>query len=157
MARRAGTVSALAALLVLPACGGDSSDGDGHNHTHPEGCEAADTFAPNLSKTGPGGVRLTIVEAVPATPGVKMDNTWSVRVEDSSGAALEGATLQMLQTMPKHNGHGVDRVAVIADKGGGIYELKPVFFSMDGSWKVPITVTKDSLTDTVPFEFCVEG
>jgi hypothetical protein len=63
----------------------------------------------------------------------------------------------MLQTMPLHDGHGVDRVAVSADKGGGVYELNPVFFSMDGSWKVPITVSKGSLTETVSFEFCVEG
>jgi hypothetical protein len=147
-------LAALTALLALPACGDDASDGDGHNHTHPEGCEAADTFAPNLSKTGRGGVTVTIMEGTPAIPGVNMDNSWSVRVTDDSGAPLEGGRLLMDQDMPEH-GHGVPRQAVSTEMGGGVYEIDQVLFTMAGLWVVPIEVSKGSLTDTVEFRFCI--
>lgn len=149
-------VCAIAALLALPACGDDGSDGDGHTHT-PDTCEAADTFAPNLAKTGESGVTVTIVQATPAVPMVNMDNTWSVRVTDASGAPLEGAVLEMKQTMPAHDGHGSSRVAVSADKGGGVYDLTPVHFPMGGVWDVPIKVMKGPVSETVGFEFCIDG
>lgn len=150
-----GAACAFAALLVLPACG-DDSDGDGHTHA-PLTCEAADTLAPNLVKTGANGVTVTILQAVPAVPMVNRDNTWSVRVADPSGNPLEGAMLEMKQTMPAHDGHGSSRIAVSADKGGGVYDLARVHFSMPGVWDVPIEVTKGSLTDSVGFAFCIDG
>ncbi|HEY6561463.1 MAG TPA: FixH family protein [Polyangiaceae bacterium] len=139
------------ALLALPACGDDSGD-DGP--THPEACEAADTLAPNLSKTGSAGITVTIVEATPAVPGINMDNVWNVRVTDSSGTAVEGATLQMDQDMPAH-GHGVPRQAISTEQGGGLYELEPILFTMDGLWTVPIDVTKGELRDRALFELCI--
>ncbi|HMJ12600.1 MAG TPA: FixH family protein [Polyangiaceae bacterium] len=149
-------VCAATALLALPACGDDSSaDDDGH--THPDECEAADTFTRNVSKTGPNGVTVSITDAVPAVPGINIDNTWTVSVTDSSGNALEGASLSMEQRMPPPHDHGTDRKAQSSEMGGGVYELAPVDFSMDGSWKVPIAVTKDSLSDQAAFEFCIGG
>jgi hypothetical protein len=154
LARRAAALCALPALLALPACG-DSSEDDGH--THPEACKAADTFAPNLSKTGAAGVTVTITEASPAVPLARIDGAWKVRVTDASGAPIEGATLEMKQKMPSHSNHGVSREAASTDVGGGVYELNPVLFTMDGAWTVPIEVTQGATTDTVEFEFCIEG
>jgi hypothetical protein len=147
---------ALVVAFALTACGDDSSGDDDGGHTHGE-CEAADTFARNISKIGPNGVTVTITDAVPAVPGINLDNTWTVRVTDSSGAALEGASLSMQQNMPPPHDHGTDRKALSSEMGGGAYELEPVHFSMEGLWKVPISVTKGTITDQAAFEFCIGG
>jgi hypothetical protein len=120
-------------------------------------CQAPDTYRPGITKTGENGVSVAIVDASPAMPGLLVDNEWTIEVKGPDGAALDGATIDIDRTMPAHDGHSNARTPLVAPQGSGRYELAPMYFNMEGVWRIAVDVTKDALRDTITFELCIVG
>lgn len=158
-----------AAMILVAAsfgCEGGEEDGastsSSSTTTNPgnacEGETRDDTWAPGLTKQGAQGrfqVRLAAADPAPPDRGL---NTWTIQVEDASGAAVDGATITVDPQMPDH-GHGSSQVAEVTATGTpGEYQLAPVGLTMSGYWEVTITITSSAgETDSVMFAFCVEG
>jgi len=60
---------------------------------------------------------------------------------------VAGALVKVTPWMPSMN-HGVMENPVINEKGGGLYNVKNVVFSMTGEWELRIEITSGSITDT---------
>lgn len=101
------------------------------------------------------GVVLTLVHADPGPP-AKGTNVWKVAATDSSGAALEGATLTVASSMPDH-GHGTSVTPLIESTGDGAWTVSQLSLFMPGVWRVVFTVTKQGTVAEVAFFFCIEG
>ncbi|MDQ2696713.1 MAG: FixH family protein [Pseudomonadota bacterium] len=77
--------------------------------------------------------------------------TWTVRVQDAQGRAVENARIGVEGGMPEHN-HGLPTAPrVTADLGGGDYRLEGVKFQMPGWWVVKLHITAYGASDTVTF------
>lgn len=157
---------AAATALGAPAigCGGDEDGATSSSSTttNPgsvcEGETRDDTWAPGLSKQSAQGLFQVRLAAADPAPPDRGENSWTIQVEDASGAAVDGATITVDPQMPDH-GHGSTAVAVVTATGTpGEYQLAPVGLTMSGYWEVTITITSGAGdTDTVMFAFCVEG
>ncbi|EDM77167.1 hypothetical protein PPSIR1_30831 [Plesiocystis pacifica SIR-1] len=160
---------AIAALVPLSACDGDSGDDEAaddhadhsdhadHGETEAEGCESEDRddeFAVGLSKSG-DVVSATFVSSDPAPPH-KGDNTWVLDFTDLGGQPMAGLTMTAVPMMPDH-GHGTPVNAVVTEtETPGRYEVTPVNLFMTGLWEVTFEITTDGGTDSLMFAFCVE-
>lgn len=71
-----------------------------------------------------------------------------VRVLDSTGTGVTGATVTVDPQMPIH-GHGSSKTPIVVEGGGGDYFVSQVFFTMSGPWEVTITATKDDRQGTL--------
>ena len=154
-----------ALLLLAAACdtssGGasDSGDATGGSTGMASPCEGdmrGDDYAVGLAKTTDERT-VTFVDASPAPP-AKGDNTWTLRVTDTSGAPLPGLTMEVGTWMPDH-GHGSPIVPTVTEDGEpGTYVIDPLNFFMAGLWEITITLSDPSggaSTDTV-FRFCID-
>lgn len=112
----------------------------------------ADTFTPGLERAGKKGlVRVQLLEADPNPP-AKGDNQWKIRVMDSAGGPVDGATISTKAFMPDHQ-HGSTVKTVSTPSGNGEYVLAPVNLFMPAYWEVSLELGGD----LVVFSFCVEG
>ncbi len=155
-------VTTVAMGLVLTPFGCDQGDGGDagtttmENVSPCEGEDRDDAFAVGLSKTG-NKVTVEFVDAMPAPPR-KGDNTWHLKLTDESGAATEGASLQIVPWMPDH-GHGtpIDATVENVADAPGEYMADPVNMHMAGLWEVTVEMTlPDDTTDSVMFSFCID-
>ncbi len=64
----------------------------------------------------------------------------------SSGAAVEGATVNVVPWMSMH-GHGSPKRTQVKDKGNGVYEVDDLYYSMEGPWDLLITIQKGNIED----------
>lgn len=152
----------LALTLSLPWLAGACGDDDPQHHADAAtvNCELetrADDYVAGLEKVGAGGVKVALVESVPAPP-AKGDNTWQLSVVDNADTPLEGLTLEVTPNMPDH-GHGTPVEAVVtAGAEAGQYEAGPVNLWMPGLWEVTVSVSDGAdVNDEVVFSFCIEG
>ena len=60
---------------------------------------------------------------------------------------VAGAMITVKPWMPSM-GHGVMEIPVVHEKGGGLYNIKNVVFSMTGNWELWLEITSGSTTDT---------
>jgi hypothetical protein len=104
-----------------------------------------------------GTLRAVLVGAAPAPPSVGM-NTWTLSIEDATGAAIAGATLTIDPFMPDH-GHGSPLVPVSTANADGTYTVSQLYFFMAGVWRVGVTAAQGdaSAPETVDFFLCVGG
>ena len=74
-----------------------------------------------------------------------------VKLQDSKGAPVEGADVQLVLTMVEMN-HGEFKTGATAVKPG-VYDAKPTFY-MVGKWTVEVRAKKgdQSLSEKIPFE-----
>lgn len=115
-----------------------------------------DTYTANLEKAGASGVyRFTLLSATPAPP-IRGTNSWSLRLTDTSGAVLSGATVDISPYMPDH-GHGPSVKAAATEEGDHSYTVAPLYFFMPGLWQVTFKASVADKSDTAVFTFCVEG
>ena len=145
------------AALALPACGGNQATVDGGTATCAQDTRALQ-YVPNLMQAGMNGlISVTLISSNPGPP-IKGNNDWSIRIADSAGNPVTGATIDVTPFMPDH-GHGTPiKVGVTPMTSGGTYLLSPVNLFMAGLWQVTIRVTTaDSKSDFVVFSFCIEG
>ncbi|UCG38056.1 MAG: FixH family protein [bacterium] len=78
-------------------------------------------------------------------------NSLDLIIHDSSDADVTGARIVVEPWMPEM-GHGVSTAPAISERGGGMYEVRDVMFSMTGEWELRITVTSGDVTDKVAIE-----
>jgi hypothetical protein len=135
--------------------GVDSSivvDGDGHGDV-----DGPDEYVAGLKKTGK--LNLVTVSLIASIP-IPQDTgfyTWTLEVLDVGGAVLSGLKVVAEPTMPSH-GHGSFPPTTTAqDKGDGRYQLNEMDLFMPGIWQVEIRIEADGWTDTVYYNFDLEG
>jgi hypothetical protein len=158
MSRLASPLIALPLSLALAA-----ACGNGGNHVHADAddfdCSAtsADTYVAGLEKVGAAGVKVRLMESVPAPP-AKGDNAWLLEIVGPGDDPLDDLDLTVVPWMPEH-GHGTPKRPVIAPAAGdGRYQVDDVNLWMPGVWEITVTVDADGgLTDDVLYRFCIEG
>ncbi|MBS2032744.1 MAG: FixH family protein [Deltaproteobacteria bacterium] len=148
------------ALVALLGCSGSGTPDAGLPDSGVVDCThdpRVTAYAPNLSVTDPAGNRqYVLVQGSPAPP-ARGNNTWTVKVLDSSGAPLPDLDLSANTFMPDH-GHGSSVVPTVTANGDGTYAVTPLYFFMPGVWRVTVSDADggSSATAGVWF-FCVEG
>jgi hypothetical protein len=96
---------------------------------------------------------VTILDTVPALASAG-DNRWHVRITDTTGEPVAGASVALTAFMPVH-GHASPKVALSEDEGDGSYLLAPVALSMPGVWLVDVMVESDAADGRATFSICV--
>jgi len=93
------------------------------------------------------------VELVVPKMGLHMGvNTVELILHDAGGADVPGAEITVTPWMPDM-GHGVSEEPKVKERGGGVYSVENVLFSMTGFWELTVKAKKGDLTDTVTFNF----
>jgi hypothetical protein len=112
-------------------------------------------YAPNLSRASASGAfTAVLVESDPGPP-IKGSNDWTVRILDANGAPVDGLVVTGLPRMPDHT-HPTSVLPVVTAKGGGTYDVSPVYLFMPGYWVVTLTLQPAAgAADTVTFPFCI--
>jgi hypothetical protein len=140
------------------ACGSDnpaSADGGGDGLIGCTNDPRALTYTANMQQVGVGRLlTFVLVKSDPAPP-VKGTNTWTVKLLDTMGHAVTGASLSVVPKMPDH-GHGTSIVPQVAPAGDG-YVVSSVYLFMAGLWQVTIQAQSAAGNDTAVFQFCIEG
>lgn len=87
-------------------------------------------------------------------PKINRMHSWMLHIEDASGAAIEGASIEVTGGMPLHD-HGLPtQPRVTAELGNGDYRLDGMRFHMSGDWEIVVTITTIDKTSvvTIPFQ-----
>ena len=79
-------------------------------------------------------------------------NTVEIIVHHATGGDVAQADVIVTPWMPSM-GHGVMEKPVITERGGGLYSVDNVIFSMVGHWQLQVKVSKDGKEDSAVFEF----
>jgi hypothetical protein len=141
----------LAAFAMACDSGQQLPTDDGSNSNPQDDCPI-DEFAVGAEKVSPGGVTVTLTDAVPAPP-YKGENTWTFRLSDAEGADT-GLAPVLTPWMPLH-GHGlVPPDYTGAESDPGVYVMPPFNLTMPGQWEFTVDVGGG---DSVVYTFCVEG
>jgi hypothetical protein len=148
-------------LLLIAACGGGTNTA-GPDATDCANDPRAEQFVAGMMKTGMAtGMQFTIVSSDPAPP-ARPNNDWVIKIADSTGAALDGATVSVKPFMPDHN-HGTGIVPTITPVSGmpGTYDANPINTFMPGIWEITITARPAgggaTDTDSAKFTFCINN
>lgn len=146
-----------AVLSSLVACGGE--DDDLYTDAGTYNCAAetrAEAFLAGMTKTGAGGVEVTLTSAAPAPP-ARGDNTWSLSIQ-YQGAPAADAAVTVTPFMPDHR-HGSPITPVVTPSAtAGDYDVTPVNLWMPGLWEITVGATPTGGTqDSVVFRFCITG
>jgi hypothetical protein len=154
--RLAITIS-LISLTSAIGCTDDMPADDGESYN----CVAEtrdEEFVVGLEKIGAdSALDFKLMSATPAPP-ARGDNVWTLQVNAMAGGTVgspvAGGTLNVTPFMPDHQ-HGTPLKVVIADMGGGLYELSPVNMWMPGLWETTIQVQSASGSDQAVYRFCI--
>jgi hypothetical protein len=79
-------------------------------------------------------------------------NTVEIIVHHATGGDVAQAELTVTPWMPSM-GHGVMENPVITERGGGLYSVDNVIFSMVGHWQLQVKVSKGDKEDSAVFDF----
>ncbi len=113
-------------------------------------------YTENLSVTGSSHVfQVVLVSSDPAPP-ARGNDTWTIRVLDSSGNPVPNPTVSVTPYMPRH-GHGTSILVSVTTNPDGTFTLTPLNLFMPGLWTITINVTAGSQTDSAVFGFCIPG
>jgi hypothetical protein len=112
-------------------------------------------YAPNLSRTSESGAYTAVLVDSSPGPPVKGTNDWTVRILDAGGDPVDGLTITGLPKMPDHT-HPTTVLPVVTGRGGGTYDVSPVYLFMPGYWVVTLTLQPPmGAADTVTFPVCI--
>jgi hypothetical protein len=75
-------------------------------------------------------------------------NKVDIIIHDKNDRDVPGADITVTPWMPSMD-HGVMEKPVINEKGGGLYSVSNVVFSMTGEWELRLRISVGSTTDTV--------
>jgi len=117
-------------------------------------CTASRLSLPLIEPGEGGHLVAALVQAVPNPP-AKHDNTWTLEVQDPSGALLDDAQLVFAETyMPVHDHAGVPE-PFAEPAGPATFRLR-VPFMMRGPWEVRLDLRSQRAgSDRVVFDVCV--
>ena len=134
------------------------------------GCQndsRAEAYTANMQKAGMAGAfTFVLVSSNPAPP-AKLTNTWILKVVDTSGKPVTGASFPPLPEwsgwpigvrpyMPDH-GHSSTAWPTVTPNPDGTYTINTLYFMMPGLWQITINVQSGMTTDSVQYSFCVAG
>lgn len=92
----------------------------------------------------------TIIPAGDSIPQGKL-HSWTLRLEDATGAPVDGATIAVDGGMPQH-GHGLPtKPQVKSLAAGGDYLVEGLKFNMGGWWVVKFRVDAAAGSDSLVF------
>jgi hypothetical protein len=121
----------------------------------------ADTYAPNLKRTGENGTLVfEIVKSEPAPP-VQGNNTFTVKITDMMGTAIGGADVRVDLTMADRNQPTTVDPMVTFDAATGIYTIAPLSMHLPGLWMFGLDAQLTDAdagvvtADLVSFYFCI--
>ena len=151
---------AIALLCFLAAACGSKADMSTGDIINCQNDPRVTAYAPNLSVTSTSGRKFILLRSDPAPP-AKETNTWTIRVQDSSGVPLPNLPLSMDPItgawMPDH-GHGSSVHPSITANADGTYTVANLYFFMPGVWRITINSAPDAgPTDSAVFYFCIPG
>lgn len=145
-----------AVLALTVGCDDHDAHSEHGGSMNPDTPPAGDTYVAGLEKMGDNGMlKVRLVDALPAPPDLG-DNDWILEVLDMSDTALEGCTIDLEPRMPAH-GHGTNKDAEMTEIGAGRYAATPVDLFMPGLWVTAVDIECGDMTDTVTYEFWIEG
>jgi hypothetical protein len=153
-------MSWVAVVCCIAACGGaePSSQVDGGPDTDVVTCQndpRVSAYAANLTKASTSGAyQIVLVDADPAPPAL-YTNTWTIKVENGSGAPMTDAELNVVPFMPDH-GHGTSVKANVTAQPDGTMSVTPLYLFMGGVWRVEFN-PQSGTPDPVDFFFCIAG
>ena len=105
----------------------------------------------SLVEKGVGGV-FSVEMMIPKT-GLHMGvNAVEIILHDAAGADVPEAELSVTPWMPDM-GHGVPEEPEVTERGGGVYTVENIVFSMTGYWQLTVKAEKGDLSDTAVFSF----
>ncbi|UCF30835.1 MAG: FixH family protein [bacterium] len=88
------------------------------------------------------------VEVILPDKGVEMGiNKVDLIIHDSGGEDVPGARVTVTPWMPEMD-HGVSEVPKVMERGGGLYTVHNVMFSMTGKWELRFDIIKGEKRDT---------
>lgn len=148
-------------LALGAACSGDDETGATTSTTSSASvtCEhdaRVMTYSAKMAQPGDKGIfQVVLVEGDPAPPG-RGTNTWTIRVLDAQGKPVAAPTVTVEPFMPDH-GHGTSVKPSVTPGADGTFTIAPLYLFMPGVWKITLTITTATATDTAAFWFCVAG
>jgi hypothetical protein len=146
---------ALAGTLTAVGCGSGAPPADPGMLSSCANETRAVAYVPDLSRTSASGSFTAVLVKSDPGPPIKGTNDWTVRILDANGAPVDGLVITGLPTMPDHT-HPTSVLPVVTAKGGGTYDVSPVYLFMPGYWVVTLTLQPAAgAADTVTFPFCI--
>ncbi len=145
----------VALFILLPGCAvkqdttGEHMDGAGeHGHGDVKITRHFDNSLTKLTDNNLYSLELVIPEKE-----LKMGvNSVEIIIHHATGGDVAQAELAVTPWMPAM-GHGVSQKPSVIERGGGLYSVDNVIFSMTGHWQLQVRVSKGAKTDTAVFDF----
>jgi hypothetical protein len=137
------SVSSGSSAAASSGAAGASSGADSDAATGDVGCAnevALDVYAPGLHRLGDAGrYDFSLLSSEPAPPALN-DNTFTVRVSDQDGAALNGV-LGVVLDMPEHGHSSPKQPTITFNAKAQAFTLAPMDLFMVGLWRFTFTFT----------------
>ena len=146
----------IASISLLIGCAATNEPMTGHNEGMTEGHGHGDAkitqhFDDSLTKLTDNN--LYSLELVIPNKNLMMGvNTVEIIVHHATGGDVAQGELTVTPWMPGM-GHGVMEKPVTTERGGGLYSVDNVIFSMTGHWQLQVKVSKDGKEDSAIFDF----
>ncbi|BCB95584.1 hypothetical protein JZK55_05060 [Dissulfurispira thermophila] len=118
-------------------------------HKHILMPEGIDTSRTNTSEKG-----IYRISYTPEIDPIRINtiHSWKVKIQNTSGQAVTGATVRIKGDMPEH-GHGLPTEPVVVEETEpGVYIIDGFKFHMPGWWVVNLEIISPLGTDTVQFQ-----
>jgi hypothetical protein len=114
------------------------------------------TYVANLEKTGATSrARFTLTAANPAPPRRGM-NAWTLKVVDTAGNPIAGASVAVSGIMPDHQHGWSTKPTITNGADGATFTVEKMNLFMGGVWNVTFDVSSaGSVVDTATFTFCI--
>lgn len=131
-----------------PMVSHDGGMSGGHDHG---GAKVTKHFDDSMTKLTDNGL-YSLELVIPAKKLMMGVNTVEIIIHHGTGGDVVQADVAVTPWMPSM-GHGVMEKTVITERGGGLYSVDNVIFSMVGHWQLKVNVSKDGKDDSAVFDF----
>ena len=140
MSRTLAASAALAAAVLLSACGTPPKDLD-----------------LSLAKNSAAGVYRVALVPPAQPPAINQMHSWKVKLATPDGTPVHGAKFGVDGGMPQH-GHGLPtQPRVTRELADGTYQLDGMKFSMTGWWELKLAIQGPQGNDQVTFNTVVKN
>jgi hypothetical protein len=143
-------------FLLVTGCAANEEQAAGHMAGMTEGQSHEDVrvtkhYDDSLSKLTDNNL-YSLELVVPEKQLAMGVNTVEIIVHHAKGGDVPQAELTVTPWMPSM-GHGAMQKPVVTERGGGLYSVDNIVFSMTGHWQLQVKVAKDGNEDTAVFDF----
>ncbi len=113
-----------------------------------------------MSQLGEAKVFTFVLKSADPSPPATYENTWVLAVEDASGGALQGVTIDSVTPFMPDHGHGTS-VPQVTSNPDGTFTIDSLYLFMPGLWQTTIVAgmaaDAGGQRDSVVFSFCIQG